>query len=412
MPGGLRFFATCAKGTEGALRRELSALRLHAVRGDRGGVSFEGRLEAGMRACLHARTAMRVLLELARWPAPDAGALYDGARAIAWEEWLTPRTTLAVEASVSSSAITHSGYAALKVKDAAVDALRAKLGARPDVDPKDPDVRIVLHLARGEATLSLDLAGEPLHRRGYRAVTTEAPLKETLAAAVLLLGGADPALPFVDPLAGSGTLAIEHALRARRVAPGLSRAFGFQRWPMYRGVPQSAWDRMKEEARALALPRAPAPILARDLHPKAVEAARRNAAAAGVGGDVQIEQGDARDLAPRFPAGTLAANPPYGERLMGGEEGVAEGRRGRARAGGDRQRGERPRDAGDARVQQKKLQGFYRGLAEMLARHSGWTAILLSGSPLLERAIPLRPEIDHRLWNGPLEVHLLRYRIP
>jgi len=412
----LRFFATCAKGTEGALRRELSALRLHAVRGERGGVSFEGRLEAGMRACLHARTAMRVLLELARWSAPDADALYQGARAIAWDEWLTPRTTLAVEASVSSSAITHSGYAALKVKDAAVDALRDRLGARPDVDPKDPDVRIVLHLAHGEATLSLDLAGEPLHRRGYRAVTTEAPLKESLAAAVLLLGGADPERPFVDPLAGSGTLAIEHALRARRLAPGLSRAFGFQRWPVYRGGPQSAWDRMKEEARALVLPRAPAPIVARDLHPKAVEAARRNAAAAGVGADVLVEQGDARDLAPRFPEGTLAANPPYGERLMGGRNG-AEGRRARAsgareeRHGAAASSGAKARE-GDARVQQRKLQGFYRGLAEMLARHSGWTAILLCGNPLLERAIPLRPEVDHRLWNGPLEVHLLRYRIP
>ena len=301
------------------------------------------------------------------------------------------RTTLAVEASVGSSAITHSGYAALKVKDAAVDALREKLGARPDVDAKDPDVRIVLHLARDEATLSLDLAGAPLHRRGYRAVTTEAPLKETLAAAVLALGGADPALPFVDPLAGSGTLAIEQALRARRIAPGLSRAFGFQRWPAYRGGPQSAWDRMKEEARALALPRAPAPIVARDLHPKAVLAARRNVEAAGVAGDVVVEQGDARELVPRFGAGTIAANPPYGERLMGGDAEAS---------------------PGEARVQLKKLAGFYRGLAEMLARHSGWTALLLSGNPLLQRAVPLRAEIDHRLWNGPLEVHLLKYRIP
>jgi putative N6-adenine-specific DNA methylase len=387
----LRFFATCAKGTEGALRRELAALRLKAVRGERGGVSFEGPLEAGMRACLHARTAMRVLLELARFPAGSPEALYEGARAVDWEPWLTVRTTLAVEASVGSSAITHSGYAALKVKDAAVDALRARLGARPDVDAKDPDVRIVLHLARDEATLSLDLAGAPLHRRGYRAVTTEAPLKETLAAAMLLLGGADPEAPFVDPLAGSGTLAIEHALRARRIAPGLSRAFGFQRWPAYRGGPQSAWDRLKAEARAAALPRAPAPILARDLHPKAVLALRRNVEAAGLAADVVVEQGDARELLPRFAPGTIAANPPYGERLMG--------------AGAE----EAP---GDARVREKKLVGFYRGLAEMLARHSGWTALLLCGSPLLERAIPLRAEVDHRLWNGPLEVHLLKYRIP
>lgn len=405
----MRFFATCAKGTEGALRAELVAAGIHHVRGDRGGASFEGPLEVGMRACLHARVAMRVLLELGRFPAPDAAALYDGARAIDWSEWLNARTTLAVEASVSSSAITHSGYAALKVKDAVVDALRERLGARPDVDPKDPDVGIVLHLANGEATLSLDLAGAPLHRRGYRAVTTLAPLKETLAAAVLLLGRVDPERPFVDPMAGSGTLAIEHALRARRMAPGLGRAFGFQRWPMYRGGPQSAWDRMKAEAHAAALPRAPAPIVARDLHPKAVEAARRNALAAGVGADVIVEQGDARALEPISEvAGTICTNPPYGERLMGGAGPErAERGRGARRAPAE----EAPPDRRGEATQARKLAGFYRGLAEMVARHPGWDLVVLSGNPALAKALPLRPEIDHRLWNGPLEVHLLRYRI-
>ena len=383
----MRFFATCAKGTEGALRRELAALKLPRVRGDRGGVAFEGELAHGMRACLHARTAMRVLLELGRFEAPDEGALYEGVRALAWEEWLTARTTLAVEASVSSSAITHSGYAALKVKDAVVDRLRVKLGARPDVDPKDPDFGIVLHLARGEATISLDLAGEPLHKRGLRTATTVAPLKETLAAAILALGGIEAELPFVDPMAGSGTLAIEHALRTRRIAPGLRRAFGFQRWPIYRGGPQSAWDRMKEAARAEILPRAPAPIVARDLHPKALAALRKNVEAAGLAADVTIEEGDARDLAPPFPRGFLVTNPPYGERLMSG--------------GG----------AAD-RTQDRKISGFYRGLAEMMARHSGWTVVLLSGNPALSRAVRQKPEIDHRLWNGPLEVRLLRWRIP
>jgi 23S rRNA G2445 N2-methylase RlmL len=388
----MRFFATCAKGTEGALRRELSGLRLAGVRGDRGGVSFEGELEAGMRACLHARSAMRVLQELARFPAPSAEALYQGVRTVPWQDWLTVRTTLAVEATIGSSAITHSGFAALKVKDAVVDTLRDALGARPDVDPKDPDVRIVLHLHRDQAVLSLDLAGDPLHRRGYRASTTEAPLKETLAAAILLLGGVDPKLPFVDPMAGSGTLAIEHALRARRIAPGLNRAFGFQRWPAYRGGPQSTWDRMKAEARAAILPRAPAPIVARDGHPKAVEALRRNAQAAGVLADLEIAKADARSLEPVAAQGTLVSNPPYGERLGAG------GRHGEE-------------DAPGGAVATKKLAGFYRGLAEMLARHAGWTVVLLSGNPLLQRAIPLRPQVDHRLWNGPLEVHLLRYRI-
>jgi putative N6-adenine-specific DNA methylase len=390
-----RFFATCAKGTEGALRRELVSLKLPRVHGDRGGVAFEGDLEHGMRACLHSRTAMRVLLELGRFAAPDAQALYEGVRALGWEDWLTARTTLAVEASVVSSAITHSGFAALKVKDAIVDRLRDRLGARPDVDPKDPDFRIVLHLARGEATVSLDLAGEPLHRRGLRAASTVAPLKETLAAAVLALGGADPELPFVDPMAGSGTLAIEHALRARRIAPGLSRAFGFQRWPVYRGGPQSAWDRMKEAARAEILPRAPAPIVARDLHPKALAALRQNVARAGLAADVAIEEGDARELEPPFARGIIVTNPPYGERLMGGEG----ERRGAAAGAG-------------ARTQDRKILGFYRGLAEMFLRHSGWTVVVLSGNPALSRAFRLRPEIDHRLWNGPLEVRLLRWHIP
>jgi 23S rRNA G2445 N2-methylase RlmL len=393
----VRFFATCARGTEGALKKELSGLRLHAVRGERGGVSFEGKLEAGMKACLHSRTAMRVLLELARFPAPDAAALYEGTREIPWEEWLTAKTTLAVDASVQSETLVHSGFTALKVKDAVVDRLREKLGARPDVDPKDPDVHIVLHLARDEATVSLDLAGEPLHRRGYRVSQGPAPIKETLGAAILLLGGVDPELPFVDPMAGSGTFPIEHALRARHIAPGLDRAFAFQRWPPYRGVPQSAWDRLRAEARAAVLPRAPAPILARDMHPKALEALRRNVLAARLEADIVIEAGDARDLQPAGEPGTLVVNPPYGERLMSGGDADEAGRRGKKPVGRD--------------TETRKLSGFYRGLGEMLGRHHGWTALLLSGNPLLAPQLPVKPEVDHRLWNGPLEVHLLRLRL-
>jgi putative N6-adenine-specific DNA methylase len=382
----LPFFATCARGTEGALRRELGALRLHGVRGDRGGVAFEGDLDAGMKACLHSRVAMRVLLELARFPAPDADALYAGARGVDWAEWLNVKTTLAVEATLRDSALTHSGFVALKVKDAVVDALREKLGARPDVDAKDPDVRIVLHLARDEATLSLDLAGEPLHRRGYRAgLPSAAPLKETLAAAVLSLGGVDPERAFLDPMCGSGTLAIEQALRARRIAPGLARPFAFQRWPRYRGGWQSTWDRMKAEARAAQLERAPAPIVASDFSAKAIALADRNVVAAGVAADVRVERADARDAQPFAASGTVCANPPYGERLAGGEPG----------------RGNR-----------LQLAGLYRGFAAALERFHGWEVVVLSGSPLLERELSRRPEISHRLWNGPIEVKLLKYRVP
>ncbi len=421
----LRFFATCAKGTEGALRKELAAAGLKHLKGERGGVHFEGRLEAGMRACLHSRTAMRVLLEVATFPAPDRDGLYEGARAAEWTEWLTPKHTFAVEASVASTTLTHSGFAALVVKDAVVDALREAAGDRPNVDAKDPDVLLVLHVARDQATLSLDLAGHPLHRRGYRAEMTKAPLKETLGAAMLSLGGVALDAPFVDPMAGSGTLAIEQALRARRIPPGLGRSFGFQRWPAYRGGPQSAWDRLRAEARAEILPHAPAPILARDLNPKAVAAIRANAEAAGVGGDLVIERGDARDLIGGSVVGTICTNPPYGERLGGVDRSDEppprndrQGRRDRPDRRGEpgHDRGRPSRDAEeeevDPRVAAKKLAGFYRGFAEMLERHAGWTAVILSGNTALQDAIPWRPEVDHKLWNGPLEVHLLRYVVP
>jgi putative N6-adenine-specific DNA methylase len=375
----VRLVATCARGTEGAVRRELAGLGLKRAKGTRGAVSFEGRLEDGLRACLWSRTAMRVLLPLARFPVPDATALYEGARGVDWTEWLTEKTTLAVDATGTSPELHHTGFAALKVKDAVVDVLRDRLGARPDVDTRDPDVRIVLHVAKGEAELSLDLSGAPLHRRGWRASIGDAPLKETLAAAMLRLGEVAPDRPFLDPMCGSGTLAIEHLLAARRMAPGLKRAFGFQRWPRYRGELQSSWDQMKEEARALALPRAPAPARASDRDPEAVEAAERNARAAGVAADLRLSVADARDARPEGEGGTVCTNPPYGERVGG-----------------------RP----------LQLAGFYKGLGEALRRFSGWTALFLSGNPQLEREIGLHPEWTHPLWTGPLEVKLLRYRIP
>ena len=376
---GLRLVATCASGTEGAVRKELARLGMRHAKGGRGAVSFEGRVEDGMRACLWSRTAMRVLAPLASFPAPDAAALYEGVRAVDWTEWLTVTTTMAVDATGTAPGLHHAGFVALKVKDGVVDCLRDRLGARPDVDTRDPDVRIVVHLSQGQAELSLDLSGAPLYRRGYRNTVQDAPLKETLAACVLALGSADLDLPFVDPLCGSGTLAIEHALSARRMAPGLKRVFGFQRWPRYRGEWQSAWDRMKEEARATSLPAAPAPIRASDHSEEALDASRRNARAAGVEADIQIELAEARSIEPSGDRGTICANPPYGERIGG---------------------------------QPLQLAGFYRGLGEAFRRFHGWSVLVLSGNPLLERNLGLRPEWTHRLWNGPLEVSLLRYLVP
>jgi len=372
-----------------------------------GGVWFEGPLEMGFAVCLHARVAMRVLLEVGQFQADSADGLYAGVRAVDWSPWLDARTTLAVSADVSDQpALHHTGFAALKVKDAIVDALRENLGVRPNVNPRDPDVAVRLHMRGTDARLFLDLSGEPLHRRGYRVAMTDAPLKENLAAATLALGRVDIELPFVDPMAGSGTLAIEQALAARRIAPGRGRRFGFQRWPSF-GAESSrrAWDRLREQAKALELDRAPAPIVCADRFRDAVDAARQNAAAAGVEADLTFEVAEARDATPRWPEGNLVLNPPYGERLMGAPE------PGEGRAPRPESRAFSASPAGQEHVQGLKLAGLYRGLGETFERFPGWGVVVLSGNPLWTREVRRKPVISHRLFNGPLEVRLLRYEI-
>lgn len=419
--GGYRFFVTAARGTEGPLRREIAALRIAGARGDTGGVWFDGPLEMGFAVCLHARVAMRVLVTVGEFQADSADALYAGVRAIDWSPWLNGRTTLAVNADVSDQPnLHHTGFAALKVKDAIVDALRDKLGTRPNVNTRDPDVAIRLHMRGTEARLFLDLSGEPLHRRGYRVAMTDAPLKENLAAAVLALGRVELDRPFVDPMAGSGTLAIEQALAARRMAPGLKRRFGFERWPSFASeAPRRAWDRLREQARAEELPAAPEPIVCADRFRDAIEAAQQNAAAAGVASDLTFEVAEAREASPRWPNGNLVMNPPYGERLMGAPAPAGQGA-----APGWTNRFNQPAPpappaskafmnspAGQEHVQGMKLAGLYRGLGQMFERFPGWGVVVLSGSPVWAHEVRRKAIISHRLFNGPLEVRLLRYEL-
>lgn len=371
------FFATAAKGTEGALRDELRALRLREVRADRGGVHFRGELADGMKACLWSRVAMRVLLSLGTFEARGADGLYEAVASIPWEAHLSGRSTFAVHATVRSSELTHSHFVALRAKDAIVDRMREKACTRPTVDTRKPDVHVVVHLARDRATLSLDLSGDPLHRRGWRVEAREAPLRETLAASVLLLGGYDPQRPFLDPMCGSGTLAIEAALLARNIAPGRGRHFGFMRWPAFGGEAAATFRQLQEEARTAALPRAPAPILARDRFGAPLEIAERNAHRAGVLADIQFEKRDARDLAPLPQGCQIFVNPPYGERI------------------------------GGKRLQ---LEGLYRTFGEAWAPFADEVSlIVLSGSPLFERGFGHRVRWRHPLYNGPLAVQLLRY---
>lgn len=353
---------------------ELREMGAGLVEPGRGMVRFAGGLEEAYRANVGLRAATRVLLHLAEGEAGDREALYALASGIAWEEWVRPDQTIVVDAAGRTDAFRSSAFAALVVKDAVVDRLRSRTGRRPDVSRTDADLRIHLHLQGARAGLAIDTTGEPLAHRGYRPRGGPAPLSEALAAGCLALAGYDGSQPFVDPMAGTGTIAIEAALVATRTAPGLKRRFACERWQCHRS---DVLARVRAAAEGTRRP-APAPVLARDVDPRAVAAIRHNAAAAGVGGVVRVERGEVRDLPVQAPGTLVLTNPPYGERL--GE----------------------PADLAD----------LYRGLGNTFKqRLPGCTAWVLTGSPELAKSIGLRATRRVQVFNGPIECRLLRYEI-
>ena len=373
------FFAPCAKGLEYLLVEELRALGALEVHEALAGVHFSGTLETGYRACLWSRLASRVLLRLAQFEAPDEAALYAGVQGIDWSRHLAADGILAVDANLHASHLSHARYAAQRVKDAIVDQFRERDGLRPSVETRRPDVRIGLSLRRNIATVFIDLAGEALHRRGWRAAQVEAPLKETLACAVLLRAGwpeiATAGGTLVDPMCGSGTLLIEAARMLADVAPGLGRDhFGFLGW---RGHDAELWNRLVAEAQARSLQGRSALVprfFGYDNDPEAVAISRANIERAGLGGVIAVDVCEVAEL--RAPAGAepglVVCNPPYDERL-----------------------------AADA--------GLYRALGNTLKRaFAGWQAAILCADAGLGRALGLRPEKRYQLYNGALACELLR----
>jgi putative N6-adenine-specific DNA methylase len=370
----INYFATTAKGLEEVLAGELHVLGVRDITPGTGGVHFRGSRADGYRSCLWLRTANRVLQPIGAFPCHSPEQLYEGVRSCPWEELLTPEMTLALDASVRDSALTHSRFVALKGKDAIVDRLRDHYGRRPDIDTVAPDFPVNLHLAGNFCTVSLDLAGEGLHRRGYRLDRTVAPLRETLAAGMLLLTGWDGRTPFVDPMCGSGTLPLEAALLATRTAPGLSRGFAFQKWP---GFDPRSWQALRDEAHQLRQPAASA-IIGSDCDPRALRAAHDNASRLPCASVVTWARADFAVLAPPTDSGTLLINPPYGERL---------------------------KDDGS-------LELLYRKIGDTLKqRWTGWTAWILTGNQEASKRIGLKATRRIPLWNGPLECRLLKYEL-
>ncbi|HKV96257.1 MAG TPA: THUMP domain-containing protein [Gammaproteobacteria bacterium] len=400
------FFATAARGLEPLVADELRALGAHEVNEARGGASFSGPLAIAYGACLWLRTANRVLMPLARFPAPDADRLYTAVTRMPWENDLSPDGTLAVDFTGSNENIIHTGFGAQRVKDAIVDRFRETSGRRPSVNVEQPDLRINVHLHRDITTVSLDLSGDSLHQRGYRIRGVAAPLKETLAAALLLKCGwpeiGKQGGTFVDPMCGSGTLAIEAALIAGDVAPGLWRTrWGFSGWRKH--DPQ-LWDHMLQEARRRRdAGRGKIPvILGMDPDPQAIAAAKANAERAGLMTlkDMQPPSPDSlpkgkgkserslihferRALADNvlstgLTPGLVVTNPPYGERL--GEAG--------------------------------QLGPLYVELGRWLrSQCPGWRAGVITDNRDLAKQIGVRARKINTFYNGALECRLLQFDI-
>lgn len=311
-----RYFATCGRGLEPVLAQELQQLGAVEVAAGRGGVRFQGDRLLCYRANLALRTAVRVLRPILSADVHSADELYQAVYQFDWQPFLTPDHTLAVDCNVRNSVITHSQYAARRVKDGICDQFRERCGRRPSVDAERPMVGFNLHIDRDHAVLSLDSSGDSLHKRGYRPIQTIAPLNEALAAGLVMLTGWRGETALADPLCGSGTLCIEAAGIALDRPPGLTRKhFGFMGWPDFdRGEFAELRDEMRQKVRN----KLDHPIQGSDARTDVVELARLNARAAGIGHLLKFERHAFHECPPPAATGLLICNPPYGERI--GEE--------------------------------------------------------------------------------------------
>ncbi len=380
-----QLFATTPKAMETILAEELQALGVSAVKQTMAGVAFQGDLETAYRACLWSRTANRVLLVLSTFAVKNQQDLYDGVQRINWFEHLDPEDSFAVSFSAKNApAINNTHFGALKVKDAVVDQMRAKFNTRPSINTEQPHIRINIYLQGETAQLSLDLSGESLHRRGYRDINIKAPIKENLAAAMLLRCGwpqiAKQGGSLLDPMCGSGTLLLEGAMMAADYAPGLLRDyFGFIGWKQHDAA---CWKKLRAEAlqrKNVGLEKLPV-IVGFDQNRHTINTAATHIANAGLQAKIHVERRDIADAAPAesWKPGLLICNPPYGERL-GDEAETAE---------------------------------LYKAFGASLKAHFiGWKAAMIISNPELGFRLGIRSQKPVTLFNGALECKLLRMDI-
>jgi putative N6-adenine-specific DNA methylase len=410
----LQLFLPCAAGVEDYLEPEvlrITGLPPGCVTKQRGGVAVRTSLAHAMLLNLYSRLAQRVLVLLSYTEYRNEQDLYRAASEVAWERWFTPRESIKVEITAQHSPLTSLNFAALKIKDAVCDRFRVTAnGVRPDVNTQWPDARIYTHLTTDSCSLYLDTSGEPLFKRGWREDKGDAPLKETLAAAMIAASGwadgEDDLLPLYDPCCGSGTVVIEAAQMACNMAAGIGRRFAFEKYLPFR---KAEWDTMKQEARDAEVVREPGQkpiIFGSDVAHRMVDFAQRNAQRAGVADVIEFRGGDALQRMPPIEGGgVMLLNPPYGARIDVG--GVAKG-------------GQRDYD-----FEEEEQQGRFgaRELAHtedggeffsQLATHwkknySGWTAWVLTPDLKLPGKMRLKESRRVPMWNGPIECRLFRF---
>ena len=411
----LQLFLPCAAGVEGFLADEvhgITGLTGNDLMTGRGGVMVRASWREAMLLNLHCRLAQRVLVQLSQTMYRNENDLYNAASEVAWEIWFTTKQTFKIEVTAQHSPLTSLNFAALKIKDAVADRFRAKRGERPDVNTQWHDVRIYAHLTTDHATLYIDTSGEPLFKRGWRADKGDAPLKETLAAAMIAASGWDGTTPLYDPCCGSGTIAIEAAQIACGIAPGSLRRFGFEKLLPFQA---HVWQGLLEQAQA-AEHEPTALIYGSDVAHRMVDFAERNAERAGVAGVIEFRGGDAlQRMPPSEVPGLMLLNPPYGERI------AAAGVAGRGREGFEpgALAAERHQDGN----QERYPEGSHRETAHtddggdffnQLASHwkknySGWTAWMLTPDLKLPSRMRLKETRRVPMWNGPIECRLFRF---
>jgi putative N6-adenine-specific DNA methylase len=432
----LQIFLPCAAGVEALLATEVQRVTGITGKAWRAGVQLQASWRDALQLNLHSRLAQRVLIELQHNQYRSEQDLYNAAANVAWEIWFTPKQTFKVEITAQHSPLTSLNFAALKIKDAIADRFRAKFDVRPDVDTRWPDVRIYVHLTVDTVTIYIDTSGEPLFKRGWREDKGDAPLKETLAAAMIAASGWDQlckdGVPLYDPCCGSGTIAIEAAQIACNIAPGINRRFAFQKFLPFQ---PHVWEGLLDQAEA-AITEPTAPVFGSDVSFRMVDFAERNAERAGVANAVQFRGGDALQRMPPAPSGVMLVNPPYGERIdVAGVAGTS------ATAGAQRRENtrsefqgqsidefgqpvqqdeiarapSRDRNANPAREQAltetgEQASDFFPQLAAHWKKnYAGWTAHVLTPDLKLPGKMRLKESRRVPMWNGPIECRLFRF---